>query len=92
MDKTIEGKTGIIASTYLSEPETIGMIRAVENAGGYVTGAVSYFSVNGFRPDYSLVITPLDLKQNSSKDEKKSVFFRGAMSALAAVANQYTKH
>lgn len=62
-DETIKGKTGILATVYLTETETIGFMRAAKNAGGNLISACAIFSINDFRPDYALTLEHLNLKQ-----------------------------
>jgi hypothetical protein len=64
-NESIEGKTGILATTFLNEDECIGIMRAAKNAGGDMIGACAMFGTKDFSPDYALVLQQLNLKREN---------------------------
>lgn len=62
-DESIEGKTGILVTTFLNEDECIGVMRAAKNAGGDMIGACAMFGDEDFNPDYALVLQQLNFKK-----------------------------
>lgn len=62
-DESIEGKTGILVTTFLNEDECIGFMRTAKNAGGDMIGACAMFGTKDFNPDYALVLQQLNFKK-----------------------------